>query len=263
MEATPSTDVTALHDLGGRHALVTGSGGPGGIGLATARRLGRMGARVTVAATSERIHERAAELREEGIDAVGAVADLTRETEVAALADAVGRVDVLVNNAGMTSVTVPGEDGSLAEMTPATWRASLERNLTSAYLVSRVLVGGMVAAGWGRVVLVSSVTGPVAASPGTSPTPRRRRGWSASRARWRSRLGGAGVTVNAVAPGWIDTPSATPRERRMGAATPVGRPGTADEVAAVIAFLCAPEASYVTGAMVVVDGGNTVREERG
>jgi 3-oxoacyl-[acyl-carrier protein] reductase len=76
-------------------------------------------------------------------------------------------------------------------------------------------------------------------------------------------LGPAGVTVNSVAPGWIATASSTDEERRAGAHTPVGRPGTPEEVAAVIGFLAAPAASYLTGQSIVVDGGNTIQEIKG
>ncbi|HWS52115.1 MAG TPA: SDR family NAD(P)-dependent oxidoreductase, partial [Microbacterium sp.] len=94
----------ATIDLAGRTALVTGAGSPTGIGFASARALGELGARVVVTATTDRIHERAAELVAEGFDAVGVVARLDSEHEVAALAARAGAVDVLVNNAGMVSV---------------------------------------------------------------------------------------------------------------------------------------------------------------
>jgi 3-oxoacyl-[acyl-carrier protein] reductase len=75
-------------------------------------------------------------------------------------------------------------------------------------------------------------------------------------------VGSSGITVNAVAPGWIDTASATDEERRMGRATPLGRPGTADEVAAIIVMCCAREASYLTGQVIAVDGGNVIQDDK-
>ena len=246
-------------------ALVTGAGSPGGIGFACAVRLARAGMHAVLVATSERIHERAAELRADALSATGLIADLRDEAAVArvvAAAEGIGPVEVLVNNAGMTSVAAGGDTGRrVVDMTLSEWDDTLRRNLSSAFMVTRAVVPGMVARGYGRIVMVSSVSGPVVSFPGGGAYGAAKAGMVGFTRALAQEVARAGVTVNSVLPGWIDTPSASDREREAGAATPVGRSGTADEVAVAVAFLADRAASYVTGTVVVVDGGNSIVED--
>lgn len=252
---------------GQRVAIITGAGSPQGIGFAAARLLGASGSRVVITSTTDRIFERVAELRAAGIRAEGVVADLTDQTGVDAVvtcaSDSFGGVDILVNNAGMTSVSDSYASGAVDGLSLNHWQASLDRNLTTTFLMIRAVSGLMQAAGYGRIVNVSSVSGPVAAYPGDVAYHAAKAGIVGLTRATAIDTAAAGITVNAVAPGWIDTASASARERRMGAATPAGRSGTADEVAHAIAFLAAEGASYITGQLITVDGGNSVSEERG
>ena len=244
-------------------ALVTGAGSPTGIGLAIARALGRAGHRVAITSTSERIGERVRELRADGIDAVGHAVDLTDPRGVAALVAAIGDVGILVNNAGMAALGVSDPTGPLEEVTDATWAATLERNLTTAFYVTRACLRGMKKRGWGRIVNVSSTTGPVTGIAFDTA-------YAASKAGMLGLVRGLclevardGITVNAVAPGWIATGSQADSGARAGRATPIGRSGTPDEVASCVAYLCSSGASYISGQLIVIDGGNSVVEDQG
>lgn len=250
-----------------RVAIITGAGSAQGIGFAAARLLGAGGSRLVITSTTGRIFERVAELRAAGIRAEGVVADLTDQTGVDAVvtcaSDSFGGVDVLVNNAGMTAVSDSYASGAVDGLSLDHWHASLDRNLTTSFLMTRAVAGFMQAAGYGRIVNVSSVSGPVAAYAGDVAYHAAKAGIVGLTRATAIDTAAAGITVNAVAPGWIDTPSASDHERAMGAATPVGRSGTADEVAHVIAFLAGEGASYITGQLITVDGGNSISEERG
>jgi len=246
-------------DLSGRTALITGAGSETGIGIATARLLAQMGAEVILTSTTDRINDRATGLRAEGLSARGVVADLTDEQQVARLPE---HVDVLVNNAGMVSIGTDFESGRLTEMTLDTWRAGIQRNLDTAFLVSRHVLPAMTEQRWGRVVNVTSVTGPVMAMRDEPAYATAKAGMMGLTRSMALDFADSGITVNAVAPGWIATGSQTVDEARQALMTPAGRAGEPDDVAAAIAWFCTPGAAYTTAQCLVVDGGNSIAEER-
>ncbi len=259
--------IPAAFDLSGRVAVVTGAGAPDGIGFAVARLLAELGAAVLISATTARIQDRVSELRSAGFDAMGIAGDLTDADVASGLVSAAlaqwARLDIVVNNAGMISVADPVfESGTAESMSLTTWQAALARNLTSAFLVTKAALPAMTSQGWGRIIMVSSVTGPVMAIRSDVGYAAAKAGMIGLTRAAAVDTAGQGITVNAVAPGWIATGSQTPEERGQGQATPAGRSGSPDEIAAAIAWLASPGASYITGQSLVVDGGNSIAEQR-
>ena len=243
----------------GRVALVTGAGSEGGIGFAIARALVAGGAKVCVTSTTARIHDRAATL-----GCMSHIADLTDTAQVASLFAAVtaklGPVEVLVNNAGMVQSGHDIDRQHLAGWSDAAWAHHMALNINTTFHCCRAALPTMAAQGYGRIVNISSVTGPVVTIDGSSAYATAKAAVTGMTRSIALEYGRQGITCNAVLPGWITTESSSDGEIRAGQATPAGRPGTPDEIAAAAVFLASQEASYVTGAMLVVDGGNTLQE---
>jgi 3-oxoacyl-[acyl-carrier protein] reductase len=233
--------------LEGKRALVTG--GSRGIGRAVALELGRAGAEVVVGYRSE-AGEAEAVASEIGGRAVQA--DVSDPEEAKALVDEAGEIDLLVNNAGTT------RDGVLARMLDDDWRTVLETNLSSTFYTCRAAARGMMKRRGGAIVNVSSIVG-VHGNWGQTNYAASKAGIIGFTKSLARELGSRGVRANVVAPGYVKTAltDAIPEEARgtMLSNTPLGRLGDPENVAAAVRFLVSDEASFITGEVLLVDGG--------
>jgi 3-oxoacyl-[acyl-carrier protein] reductase len=233
--------------LEGRLALVTG--GSRGIGAAIARELAGAGAEVVVGFNSGA--DEAHALAEE-IGARAVQADVSSLADAARLVEDAGDIDVLVNNAGVT------RDGLLARMSDEDWQVVLETNLGSVFATCRAAVRPMMKRRSGAIVNVSSIVG-VHGNPGQANYAASKAGIIGFTKALARELGSRGVRANVVAPGYVSTrltdvlPDAA--KEAMLAATPLGRLGEPADVAGAVRFLCSDDASFITGEVLLVDGG--------
>jgi 3-oxoacyl-[acyl-carrier protein] reductase len=241
--------------LAGKVAIVTGGGR--GIGLATVRRFLAEGAQVAVwdvepgdaidglrdAHTGTAVHAAAVDVRD---------AAAVRQA-VTTLVAQTGRIDILVNNAGISAGYVPA-----LELSEQAWQSVVDTNLKGAFNCAQAVVPHMARQRWGRIVNVSSILAEYG-TPGHTAYVATKAGLAGMTKVWAREFGPSGITVNAVRPGYIATPmnAANPAHlvAQVVAKTPVGRLGEPEDVANVFLFLCSDAASFITGAIVPVDGG--------
>ena len=248
-------------------AFITGVAKTDSIGFATANVFGREGATLAIVDISDRVHDCAGLLRNRGYTVSSGAADLTKRDQVArVVAEALaehGRVDVLVNNAGMAVYGDKETFKAIQDLDEDEWDFGIAINLKTQFLVTGAVLPHMIERGYGRIVNVSSTAGPVAANPRESAYCAAKAGVLGLTRSLALEVGRLGITANAVAPGWIATGSQAEGEDAAGLNTPIGRSARPEEVARAILFLASDDASYVTGHLLIVDGGNSIQDYKG
>lgn len=241
--------------LNGQIALVTGASR--GIGAAIAQELGKQGAVVIGTATSASGAEQISQaLQQSQVKGIGMALDVNDAVQVDTLLKAIneqfGDVTILVNNAGITRDTL------LMRMKDDDWDAVIGTNLTSVYRMSQAVIRPMMKARSGRIINISSVVGHMG-NAGQTNYAAAKAGMSGFSKSLAAEVGSRGITVNCVAPGFIDTDMTRelPEEQRQALLQhiPAGRLGQAEEIAAAVAFLASPNAAYITGETLHVNGG--------
>jgi 3-oxoacyl-(acyl-carrier-protein) reductase len=241
-----------MFDLTGKSALVTGASG--GIGAEIARALHRAGAKVALSGT--RVEPLQALADDLGANAFVLPCNLSDAAAVEALpkqaAEKLGAVDILVNNAGVT------RDNLFMRMSDEDWQSVIDINLTSTFRLCRGVLRGMMKARWGRIVNISSVVG-ATGNPGQGNYAASKAGMVGMSKSLAAEVASRNITVNCVAPGFIATAMTDKlnddQKARILTQIPAGRMGDPAEIAAAVLYLASPEAGYVTGAVLHVNGG--------
>lgn len=247
-------------NLVGKTALISGCGAAGGIGYAIAKALNQAGATVFITSTTDRIYDRAKEL-----SVTGFVADLTQEERCQRIISQLSSLDILINNAGMSSVNKPlskDEATDLVNLTSSAWQDGLARNLDTAFNLTKAALPLLRKSRSGRIIMISSVTGPqmvMSNQPVYAAAKAGLIGLTKSLALDEARYQ---ITANAILPGWIKTDTQSDHEAKQGVKTPLKRSGTPDEIASLALYLSSPSSAYLTGQAIIVDGGNSIAEER-
>ncbi len=240
-------------DLSGKVAIVTGSAR--GIGREIALRLAEAGATVVVSDVAD-AGPVAEEIRKMGQKSLAVAADVTSTSDVAGLVEKVtaeyGRVDILVNNAGIA------RDQLLLRMSDEDWETVLNVNLKSVFLCTRAVLRQMVKQRWGRIISISSIVG-IVGNPGQANYSSSKAGVIGFTKTIAREVGSRGITVNAIAPGFIVSKMteqlSEEQKGEMLRRIPLGFLGTPRDVAEAVAFLASEEARYITGQVLGVDGG--------
>ena len=241
-----------MFDLGNRRALVTGASG--GIGGAVASALHGRGATVALAGRNrEALEQRAAALGDRAHVLTADLADPGAADALAkAAAEAMGGVDILVNNAGLA------RDGLFVRARDEDWQTVLDVNLTAGFRLARAALRGMMRARWGRIVAITSIVGQTG-NPGQANYAASKAGMTGMTKALAAEVAARNITVNCVAPGFIDTAMTQElgdeQTARLTERIPAGRLGTPEDVASCVVFLASDEAAYVTGQTLSVNGG--------
>lgn len=248
--------------------LITGVGNPKGIGFGCAKQLGLAGGTLIITATTERIFKRVEELKLLGIQNVeGYIVNLCDRKSVEELILKIkvkyGKIDVLINNAGNASIAERKKGdihANLDEMDGDTWDAIIERNLTLTFNITSEVLKVMREKKYGRIVFISSVTGPLVTHMGEAAYGAAKAGITALNKSIVYEEGKNNIISNCILPGWIETGVLTPDRFEAGSRNPLGRIGTPEEVGNLAVFLASQENSYVAGQDIVIDGGNWIQE---